>query len=161
MALTGLPSAPSLARDATVNISTEDVDASDNQLAIAVSLPAGVVGKRINRAVLEVPIAMGESADSLFNEFPLLELYQDGSELPKQTVLLPSGFSGVARFDVTRFVREWSNTDAQGFVLGAVSEANATAFELGTASQWANGIKARLTIEYSNHDGQSVAVDVE
>jgi hypothetical protein len=156
-----LPSVGALAKDAMVDVANQDVEATDNRLAIAVALPAGVVGKRIDRAILEVPIAVGESADSRFDEFPLIELFEDGSELPKQTILLASGFDGIARFNVTRFVREWPNSDTREFVLGTVSESNATTFELGTASQWSNGIKARLVIEYSNRDGQSSTANAE
>lgn len=149
------------AETATVNVIGEGVQASDALLTIVVALPAEVVGKRISRAVLEVPIALNESEDAAFNEYPIIQLFQDGSEAPKQTVLLEPGLNDVVRFNVTRFVREWSNTDRHEFVLGAVSESNGTAFELGTAGQWASGTKARLIIEYRDRDGTSSVADVE
>jgi hypothetical protein len=62
----------------------------------------------------------------------------------------------VARFDVTRFVRDWANTDARAFVLGAVSEDNDTVLSVGTVGSWPNGTKARLIIEYLDRDGTSV-----
>lgn len=149
------------AETATVDVISEGVQASDALLTIAVALPAEVVGKRISRAMLEVPIALNESQDATFNEYPLIELFQDGSEAPKQTILLEPGLNGIVRFNVTRFVREWSNTDLREFVLGAVSESNGTAFELGAAGAWPNGTKARLIIEYQDRDGTSVAADIE
>lgn len=145
------------AETATVNVVSQGVQSSDRLLTIAVALPAEVVGKRISRAVLEVPIAINESEEAAFNEFPLIELYQDGSELPKQTVRLEAGSDRTIRFNVTRFVREWSNTDPREFVLGAVSESNGTDFELGAAGAWATGTKARLVISYQDRDGSSVA----
>lgn len=149
------------AETATVNVVSGGVQSSDRLLTIAVALPAEVVGKRISRAVLEIPIAITESEEAAFNEFPLIELYQGESELPKQTVRLEPGYNRVIRLNVTRFVREWSNTDPREFVLGAVSESNGTAFELGTAGAWANGTKARLVIRYQDRDGTSVATDAE
>ena len=156
-----LASGSALAETATVNVTSEGVQGSDRLLSIAVALPAEVVGKRISRAVLEVPIALNESDDDAFNDYPLIELYQEGSEAPKQTILLEQALNGIVRFNVTRFVREWSNTDTREFVLGAVSESNGTAFELGTAGSWANGTKARLVIRYQDRDGTSVATDAE
>lgn len=150
-------SGSALAETATVNVVSQGVQASDALLTVTVALPAEVVGKRISRAVLEVPIALNESEDAIFNEYPLIELFQDGSEAPKQTILLGQGHNGIVRFDVTRFVREWSSTDSREFVLGAVSESNGTAFELGTAGAWPNGAKARLIIKYHDRDGTSVA----
>lgn len=147
-----------LADRATVDLSSEDVEASDDQIAISVALPAGVVGKRVDRAVLEVTIVLGESIDAQFNAFPLLELYEEGSELPKQTLLVASDFSGVARFDVTRFVRAWTTTDTKHFVLGSVSESNGTAVGLASSpGAWASSQKARLVVEYNDRDGTSLA----
>lgn len=152
-----LATASARAETATVNVAGEGVQASDRLLTIAVGLPAEVVGKRISRAVLEVPIALNESEDAAYNEYPIIQLFQDGSEAPKQTLLVERGLNGIVRFNVTRFVREWSNTDPREFVLGSVSEGNRTAFELGTAGAWPSGTKARLIIKYQNRDGTSVA----
>jgi hypothetical protein len=149
------------AETATVDVPSEDVEATNGLLTITVSLPAGAVDKRLGRAVLEIPIVVGESANELFNEFPMLQLYEDGSDLPKQTVMLAQGHSGVVRIDVTRFVREWSGVEERALVLGTVSEDNDTAFELGSVGWWPNGTKARLTVEYMDRDGTSVVADVE
>jgi hypothetical protein len=144
-----------VAADATVNVSSEDVQASGNQITVHVALPGDVVGKRIDRVILEIPITVGTSADSAFIHFPLIELDQSGSEEPKQTALLTEGFDGVAHFDVTRFVQTWSTADAREFVLGALSEGNLTVLELGAAGEWEGGVKARLIVTYSILDGVS------
>lgn len=145
----------------TLNIGSGDVANASSVLTIETALPAGAVGKRISRAMLEVAIVVGESENAAFNEFPVVELYEDGSETPKQTALLNAGLSGVARFDVTRFVRDWANTDARAFVVGAVSEDNDTVLAVGSVGAWPNGTKARLIIEYHDRDGTSVAAAQE
>lgn len=147
------------AETASVDISSGDVENVESVLTIATALPAGAVGKRISRAVLEVAIVLGESENAAFNEFPVVELYERGSETPKQTTVLEAGLNGIARFDVTRFVRDWANTDARAFVVGAVSEDNDTVLELGSVGAWLNGTKARLIIEYHDRDGTSVAAE--
>lgn len=146
-----------VAETATINIDSGDVESVESVLTIEAALPVDAVGKRISRAILEVAIVLGESGNSVFNELPVVELYEDGSEMPKQSTLLDPGLNGVARFDVTRFVREWANTDARAFVLGAMSEDNDTVLEVGTVGSWPNGTKARLIIEYLDRDGTSVA----
>ncbi|MCI0452336.1 MAG: hypothetical protein L0Z51_08080 [Candidatus Latescibacteria bacterium] len=145
---------------AIVNVPAEDVSTSDSVLTISVTPPSATIGKRVDRAFLEVVIEIDESANDDFNDFPILELYQEGSEMPKQTLLLSAGHDGVVRLDVTRFVRGWSGNEARTFVLGRVSEDNATAFSLGTDGPWGSA-KARLVTRYSNRDGTSVAADVE
>ena len=146
-----------VAETVTVTVSSQGVESADNQMVVSVALPQVVVGKRVDRVVLEVPISLGESTESAFNDFPLIELYEGGSEMPKQTALLDRGFAGSARFDVTRFVRAWSTTDARQFVLGALSESNGTVFTLGaTPARWSNGEKARLIIEYRDRDGRAL-----
>jgi hypothetical protein len=148
-----------LADTATFDVISENVQAADNVLTITVALPAEAVGMRISRAILEVPVSLNESANEGFNELPVLELYEEGSESPKQTILLEAEHDGIARIDVTRFVREWANTASRDFVLGAVSESNGTALDLGTAAGWPNGTKARLMVTFSDRDGASVAVE--
>ncbi len=155
--IVGLFLAASASADtASVDIISENVQMDGNIMTITAALPAEAVGKRIGRAILEVPVSLNESEDDDFNALPVLELYEGGSETPKQTVLLEPGYDGIARIDVTRFVRDWPNTDSRQFILGAVSEENATAFELGTAAGWTNGTKARLTVQFSDRDGTSV-----
>jgi len=141
--------------ESIILIGDDDVTVGDNQVTIAVVLPASAVGVRINRAVLEVPITLSESAEAAFNDFPLLELAELGSETPKQTILLKAGFDGVARFDITRFAREWSDTDAHELVLGVLSESNETSFDVGTAATWDSGIRARIVLSFSSLDGAS------
>jgi hypothetical protein len=148
-------SALAIAEDATVNVASEDVQSSDNQITVQVALPEAAIGKRIDKVILEVPISVGASADSAFIRFPLIELSQSGSEEPKQTALLAEGFNDIASFDVTRFVQPWSTTDEHEFVLGALSEANGTVLELGTAAGWDTGVKARLVVKYSSLAGAS------
>jgi hypothetical protein len=145
---------------AVVNVPAESVTTSDSVLTISVTPPSATIGKRVDRAFLEVVIEIDESANDDFNDFPILELYQEGSEMPKQTLLLSKGHDGVVRVDVTRFVRAWSDDGARTFVLGRVSEDNATAFSLGAGGEWGSA-KARLVVRYSNRDGTSVAADVE
>jgi hypothetical protein len=159
--LIGLIAVASLAaaETASVDISSGDVESVESVLTIETALPAGAVGKRISRAVLEVAIVLGESENAAFNEFPVVELYEDGSETPKQTAMLETGLNGIARFDVTRFVRDWANTDARTFVVGAVSEDNDTVVQVGSVLSWPNGTKARLIIEYHDRDGTSVAAE--
>lgn len=152
-----LMAASALAETATIDISGGDVDNVGSVLTIDTALPARAVGKRISRAVLEVAIVLGQSENAVFNELPVFELYEDGSETPGQTTLLEARLDGVARFDVTRFVRDWANTDARAFVVGAISEENDTVFEVGTVGSWPNGTKARLIINYLDRDGTSVA----
>jgi len=148
-----------LAEEATVDITSDNVMVSDSLLTIAVALPGDAVGKRVDSAVLEIPLTVSESADSAFILFPLVEIRESGSDTPKKTILLTEAFSGVARIDVARFVRAWSTTDEHDFLLGALSEGNATVFELGTQPEWASGVKARLVIRYSSLDGGSAAAD--
>lgn len=151
-----------LAKTATINAGGEDVQAANDMIEVSVALPGGVVGKRVDRAILEVALSLGESVDSLYNHFPLVQVSEYASELPKQTVLLARNFAGIARFDVTRFVRAWSTTDAHQFVLGALTEANGTAIELGsTPAGWAGGQKARLVVEFQDRDGTSLTSQVE
>ncbi len=157
-----LVSSTAFAETATINTAREDVQANDNVIEVLVALPTAIVGKRVDRAILEVALSLGESVDSLYNEFPLVEVSEDGSGLPKQTVLLARNFAGVARFDVTRFVRAWSTTETRQFVLGALSESNGTAIELGpTPAGWAGGQKARLLVEFRDRDGASPDSQVE
>jgi len=150
-----LAAVPVLADDATVSVASKGIEASDNQITVRVALPENAVGKRLDRVILEVPVTVGGSAGSAFERFPLVELKQSDGEEPKQTTLLPEGFSGIARFDVTRFVRSWSTADAHPFVLGALSEGNYTTLELGTAGRWTGDTKARLLVKYSTRDGVS------
>lgn len=146
-----------LAETETVDIGSGDVANVVSVLTIDTALPAAAVGKRISRAILEVAIVLGESENAAFNVLPVVELYEDGNETPKQTTLLEPGLNGVARFDVTRFVRDWDNTDARAFIVGAVSEDNDTVISVGTVGSWPNGVKARLIVEYLDRDGTSVA----
>jgi len=145
------------AETATINVSSGDVEGAGSVLTIDVALPADVMGKRISRAILEVAIVVGQSENAPFNEFPVVELYEDGSETPMQTALLERGLNGAASFDVTRFVRDWANTNVRAFVVGAISEDNDTVIGVGTVGSWPNGVKARLVIDYQDRDGTNVA----
>lgn len=136
------------AKRTAINVPSENVEASEGLLTIDVALPAGVVGQRIDRAVLEVPIAVGESADAAFNAFPMIELYQVDNAEAKQTVLLAANHGGLVRIDVTGLVRTWTTTDARQFVVGIVSRNNKTVFEQQAHAAWPSGTKARLVVEY-------------
>lgn len=144
------------AESTRVDVAGEDIKSSGRFLTITAVLPSGVVGKRIDRAVLEVPITLVESEDSAFNDFPLLELRENGTDGAKQTFLMEKGFVGIARFDVTRLVRGWNSTRTHAIVLGALAESNGTVFALGQAAQWSGGTKARLVVDYSMLGGESV-----
>jgi len=146
-----------VAETTRVDVGNEDVESSERLLTITVALPSGAIGKRIDKAVLEVPVTLVESPDSAFNDFPVLELRENGSEAPKQTVLLEKGFAGIARFDITRLVRGWANTDAHQIMLGALAESNGTTFGLGEAAQWSVGTKARLIVDCSELKGERVS----
>lgn len=140
----------------TINIGSGDVTSEGSVLTIETGMPPAALGMRISRAILEVAIDLGESENDAFNGLPVVELYEDGSETPMQTELLEPGLNGAARFNVTRFVRDWADSNTRVFIVGAVSEDNDTVVQLGSVAEWGNGTKARLIIEYQDRDGTSV-----
>lgn len=156
--LVGLVLAVTVAADeAVIDLEGDGVVAGNRQVAITVSLPPRLVGSRINRAVLEVPLKIQQGANSTFADFPLIELVEPGSELPKQTELLVTSFDGIARFDITRLVKTWVDASDHELVLGALSEKNGTSMNLRVASEWNSGVKARLIISFSTLTGAGAA----
>jgi hypothetical protein len=141
-----------LAERVVVEVPSENVAASTGLLTIDIALPAEVVGKRVDRCFVELPIVVGESTDAAFNTFPMVELYEASNPELRQTVLLLAEHRGLLRIDVTNLVRAWTTVDTRQFVVGTVSEDNKTVFEIETYGGWATGTAARLVVEYRNRD---------